>query len=263
MSEMNPYQPPAPLPGEATAEPAGAGAGQFSATGRSLDAGRGWTWIAAAFGLFMKQPGLWVLLFIIYLACSIVLGLIPLLGGIANMLLYPVFGAGFMAVCRTLDNGGSAEVATLFTGFKEKTSDLMVLGMLVLAGIVVMVVPAVLIAGGAGVVAALKGGTAAVMALGMSVVLVLLVMLAVSIPLYMALWFAAPLVLFHGLKPGAALKASFFGCLKNMLPFLLYSIVALVLCVVAVIPFGLGYLVLVPVLIASVYTAYRDIYFTA
>jgi uncharacterized membrane protein len=234
MSEMNPYQPPAPLPGEATAEPAGAGAGQFSATGRSLDAGRGWTWIAAAFGLFMKQPGLWVLLFIIYLACSIVLGLIPLLGGIANMLLYPVFGAGFMAVCRTLDNGGSAEVATLFTGFKEKTSDLMVLGMLVLAGIVVMVVPAVL-----------------------------LVMLAVSIPLYMALWFAAPLVLFHGLKPGAALKASFFGCLKNMLPFLLYSIVALVLCVVAVIPFGLGYLVLVPVLIASVYTAYREIYFTA
>jgi uncharacterized membrane protein len=262
MSEMNPYQPPTPIAHETTAVPAADAADDFIAAGRALDAGRGWNWITSAFSLFMKQPGLWVLLFIIYFACSVVLGLIPLLGGIANMLLYPVFGAGFMTVCRTLDNGGNAEVAMLFTGFKEKTSDLMVLGLLVLVGIVIMVVPAVLIAGGAGVVAALKGGTTAVMALGMSVVLVLLVMLAVSIPLYMALWFAAPLVLFHGLKPGAALKASFFGCLKNLMPFLLYSIVALVLCVVAVIPFGLGYLVLVPVLIASVYTAYREIYFT-
>ena len=34
----------------------------------------------------------------------------------------------------------------------------------------------------------------------------------------------------------------------------------LVLCLVAAIPAFLGYLVLVPVAIASVYTAYRDIF---
>jgi uncharacterized membrane protein len=37
----------------------------------------------------------------------------------------------------------------------------------------------------------------------------------------------------------------------------------LLLCVVAAIPAGLGFLVLIPVLAASVYTAYRDIFCAA
>ena len=45
-----------------------------------------------------------------------------------------------------------------------------------------------------------------------------------------------------------------------MFPFLIYSIVLLVLGIVAAIPLGLGWLVLGPVAIASVYVAYRDIY---
>ena len=64
----------------------------------------------------------------------------------------------------------------------------------------------------------------------------------------------------HELAPIAALKASFVACLNNWIPFLIYSVVLLVLCVVAAIPAGLGYLVLLPVLAASVYTAYRDIF---
>ena len=257
MSEMNPYQPPA------AATTSSAAKGGFNAAGRALDGGHGWTWITSAFDLFMKQPGMWVLLFIIWLACSMVLAVIPLLGGIANMLLYPVFAAGFMLVCRALDSGEPAEVALMFGGFKQKTSDLMVVGLLALAGIVVVMVPAMLIAGGAGVFAAVQGGTAAVMAMGLSIVLILLVVVAISVPVYMALWFAAPLVLFHDLKPVDALKASFHGCLKNVIAFLLYGIVMLVLFAVALIPFGLGVLVLGPVMIATIYTAYRDIFFDA
>jgi uncharacterized membrane protein len=65
------------------------------------------------------------------------------------------------------------------------------------------------------------------------------------------------------MKPVAALKASFFGCLKNLIPFLLYGIVLLVLAMIATIPFGLGWLVLGPVMIASIYRSYRDIYCAA
>jgi uncharacterized membrane protein len=59
----------------------------------------------------------------------------------------------------------------------------------------------------------------------------------------------------------AALKASFFACLKNIVPFLVYGIVGFVLAIVASIPVMLGWLVLGPVFIASVYTAYRDIFY--
>ena len=83
MSEMNPYQPPAPV-----AEPvaAAANAGHFNTSGRTLDASHGWNWISSAFTLFMKQPGMWILLFIIYFVCCALLSAIPILGGFANLL---------------------------------------------------------------------------------------------------------------------------------------------------------------------------------
>jgi uncharacterized membrane protein len=43
-------------------------------------------------------------------------------------------------------------------------------------------------------------------------------------------------------------------------PFLLYGVVMLVGAIVAAIPFGLGFLIWVPVAIASTYVAYRQIF---
>jgi uncharacterized membrane protein len=88
----------------------------------------------------------------------------------------------------------------------------------------------------------------------------MLLVARLSVPLYMATWFAPALIVSHDLAPAAALKASFYACLKNWLPFLVYGVVLLVLGLAAAIPLGLGYLVLVPVLVASVYTSYRDIF---
>ncbi|HEX7465582.1 MAG TPA: hypothetical protein VF309_03000, partial [Usitatibacter sp.] len=47
---------------------------------------------------------------------------------------------------------------------------------------------------------------------------------------------------------------------RNFIPFLLYGIVMLVLCVAAVIPIGLGLLVWIPLSVTSTYAAYRDIF---
>jgi len=256
MSETNPYQPPVP------AAPASAVGGSFNVNGRTLDAGHGWTWIASAFSLFMKQPGMWVLLFIIYFVCCALLSMIPILGGFANLLLLPVFGAGFMCACRASDDGGEVAVEHLFFGFKNKTSNLMVIGVFACLPLAVVIV-GMLIAGGAGIFAALFSGTAALATLGFSVALAMMAGLIISVPVYMALWFAAPLVLFDGMAPGVALKASFSACLKNVIAFTLYAIVLFVLFIVATIPFGLGLIVVVPVALISVYTAYRDIFFAA
>jgi uncharacterized membrane protein len=58
----------------------------------------------------------------------------------------------------------------------------------------------------------------------------------------------------------AAMKSSFQGCLRNMLPFLVYGIVGFLLAIVAVIPLGLGFLVLGPVMWGTMYVGYRDIF---
>ena len=85
-------------------------------------------------------------------------------------------------------------------------------------------------------------------------------LLLLLVPLGMALWFAPALVALNGIGAAQAMLLSFQGCLKNILPFLLYSIVAMTLLVIAVIPVGLGLLVAMPMLTASMYIAYRDIF---
>ena len=90
--------------------------------------------------------------------------------------------------------------------------------------------------------------------------LAVLVMLALSIPLVMAIWFAAPLVMLHDMKPVDAFKASFLGCLKNIVPFLIYGLLSFLAMIVATLPLLLGWLLLGPVLIGSIYGGYRDIF---
>lgn len=260
MSEPNPYQPPA-APATPVA-PASAKPGAFSAAGRAVDTGRGWEWIAEGFALFKKQPGTWILILIVLVVCSVVISLVPIIGSLANLLLMQVFVGGVMLGCRALDNGESFEVGCVFAGFKQNTSDLVVLGVLALVGWIIAFIPALLIMGGGAFMAMMQGGghMANFGALGLSFVLAMLVALALALPVYMALWFAPALVVFHNLKPVDAMKASFMACLKNIVPFLLYGIILLVLCVVAAIPLGLGFLVLGPVAIASIYAGYRDIF---
>jgi len=228
--------------------------------GRAVDAGRGWTWIADGFGLFKKAPGMWNALVIVLFVILLVLAFIPLLGAVATFLLMPLFLGGLMLGCRALQGGGELEVGHLFAGFKEHTGNLIVLGALAIGGWVIVMLPMIAIVGAGAIFGMMRGDAAGVAAMGGSMVLAWLVAMALSIPIYMALWFAPALVVLRGLAPVAAVKESFFGCLKNIVPFLIYGIVMLVLGILAAIPLALGWLVLGPVAVASIYVAYRDIY---
>ena len=85
--------------------------------------------------------------------------------------------------------------------------------------------------------------------------------IATSIPLVMAYWFAPVLVALDDLSAINAMKLSFIGCIKNILPFLIYGIAAIALFFLGTIPFFLGLLVVIPLLVASVYVSYRDIFY--
>jgi len=234
----------------------------FVPGGQSLAAGRGWTWIADAWGLFKRQPGLWIGIILLLGVIFIGAAFIPIIGGLLMTLFGPVFAAGVVIGCRALDEGGELEIGHLFAGFRERTGTLIGVGALYLgATLAIMLVVGLVM--GAGMFAMMSGGSdpQAMVAMGMTMVLAVLVMAALLLPVVMAVWFAAPLVVFHQHAAFEAMKASFVGCLKNILPFLVYGVVLFVFSIIASLPLLLGWLVLGPVLAASVYTAYRDIYF--
>ncbi len=248
------------MPNSDTHAAAAPQAENFRADGRTVDAGRGWDWIVEAFALFRKQPGIWILAAVVLGVLFIVISMVPILGSFASALLLPIFGGGLMLGCKDLDRGGALELEHLFAGFKRKTGDLVMVGAFNLFGWALIVFAVFIVVGGGVFMGVMRGGMPGA---GISIASILIAMLLVaglSVPLYMATWFAPALIVLQDMAPAAALKASFVACLRNWVPFMVYSIVLFVLCLVAAIPAGLGYLVLIPVLIASVYTAYRDIF---
>ena len=90
--------------------------------------------------------------------------------------------------------------------------------------------------------------------------LALLVFLAVLTPILAMYWFAVPLVLFRALEPWLAMKASLAAVLANMLPLLVYGVVATLLFCVAMIPLMLGLLIAMPVLGISWLISYQDLF---
>jgi len=242
---------------QSAAEPRSA---SFDAGGRTVGGGRGWDWIVEGFGLFRKQPGIWILATVLLGVLFILISMIPFLGSLANALLLPIFGAGLMLGCKALDGGGTLELAHLFAGFKQRTGDLVMIGAFNLLGWLIIAFVVFMVIGGGVFMAVMRGGMPGAHISIMSMLIALLLVTALSVPLYMATWFAPALIVLNALSPVAALKASFYACLRNWIPFLSYGVVLLVLGIVAAIPAGLGYLVLIPVLIASVYSSYRDIF---
>lgn len=261
MSTPNPYA----APKATVADAVSPQQGNFVPGGHGVPAGNGWTWIAQGWDFFKRQPGVWIGIVVVLAVISIVAAFIPFVGSLALMVLFPVFTGGLMLGCRALEQGAPLEFNHLFAGFRERFGPLAAVGAIYL-GVTIAIALVVGVVTGASMFAMMSGqgggDPAAAAGAVAGVLLAMLVMLALMIPLLMAVWFAAPLVLFHERGALDAMKESFSGCLKNIVPFLLYGVILMVLSVVASIPIGLGWLVLGPVMAASIYTAYRNIYFT-
>jgi len=230
----------------------------------SVSFSHGWSWITEGFSLFRLNPLSWIVSFILFLAILSVVSVMPFIGGIGMLLLQPVLVGGLLAGCRALDQGEELRIEHLFDGFKQNANPLVMVGILSgLAYFVVGIIVFLMIGSAVGLSALGSLADAPDLAIGgalLGFALSGLIGLALTAPIVMATWFAPALVVFDQLPAWESMQASFSACLHNMLPFLLYGIFILVLGLVAMIPFGLGLLVLGPTLIASVYVSYQDIF---
>ncbi|MGD9662214.1 MAG: BPSS1780 family membrane protein, partial [Porticoccaceae bacterium] len=231
----------------------------------AVDAGRGVYWITQAYkGYVGRALGGWIGATLIYMLLIIVLSLVPLLGSLATMLLAPVLVGGFMLGAKAQDKGENFALNHLFSAFSQNSGQLMLVGLLYMAGAFAVGILAVILFGGAFLsFGALASNPESFSSLASSTgffLLPLLLVMLLVIPLAMAYWFAPALIVLSGLPATTAMAQSFKGCLKNILPFLVYGIVAAVLAIIAAIPLFLGFLILVPVLTASMYVAWKDIF---
>jgi len=240
-----------------------------TANPRGVDAGRGAGWWGEAWRLFARSPGTWILIVVILFVLNIVLAVIPFVGSLAGQLLFPLFAGGLMLGCRALDRGEALSVNHLFAGFGQRSGALFVAGLIYTAlalAIIFVVVGLLILFFGTAILSTLwKLGDpisgAALLGEMFSAILVgALLFLLLYLPLIMAIWFTPALIALRGMEPLQAMKLSLLGCARNIVPFLLYGIIGIALALVATIPLMLGWLVLGPVTIASIYTSYCDIY---
>ena len=76
--------------------------------------------------------------------------------------------------------------------------------------------------------------------------------------LMMAMWFAPALVMLHEVAPLDAMKLSVRACVHNLLAFIVLAALLYVGVWVAMIPAGLGMLVLIPVIAGALYAAWKE-----
>jgi len=237
--------------------------------GWAVAAGRGVDWWKEGWRLFMAAPLIWIVITVLFVVIMFCLALIPFIGQIASTLLYPVMGAGVLIGSRALDRGGQLTVGHLFSCFNDKAVPLIIVALLYFGGwLVIWMIAAAIMVGIAGfstlssLMSAdpLEAGVAMLSGIGLAAMLVLLLMALLGVPLIMAHWFAPALVVFRGDQPIAALKSSFTASLRNIPPFLVYSLLGLLFAIVATIPLGLGGIVLAPVYAATLWPSYKDIF---
>ncbi|MFZ1643478.1 MAG: BPSS1780 family membrane protein [Candidatus Contendobacter sp.] len=234
-----------------------------------VDAGRGWAWIVEGWQLFVQAPGIWIVILLIYLGISVVLSFIPFVGGLAYMLLSPVLIGGMLYGAAAQARGEALEIAHLFRGFQdqERMGPLVLLGLISLAGYVLMALVVIVFMGGGLIMGATLDSTGTVVPpeamgglLAGAGLIALLIILVLGALITMVLFYGVPLVMLAGQNAWPAAQDSVAACWINMLSLLVFGLIYLVLAVVATIPFGLGFLVLGPVTIGAVYASYRDVF---
>lgn len=231
---------------------------------KKLMAGTGWLWIKQGNYLFKKSPILWVVLTLIGIVGLIGFASIPVVGDPLATLLFPVMFAGLLLGCRALEHDEELELAHLFGGFHHNTQQLITLGGLNLVG-QLLIFGVMKLSGGAALVDILMNNSPAedpaviaqaVAGAGFAIVLGLILFTV----LLLATQFAPMLVVFDKVSPFEALKASLRGCWLNLAPLSVYGIMMMLFAVAASLPMMLGWFILMPIMITSIYAAYRGIF---
>ena len=90
---------------------------------------------------------MWLLAMLVLFLFSIIISLVPFIGTAVVQVLNPVYSGGLSVACRSLERGGEFEMEHLLAGFRTRFGPLAIVGLLFLAGMVVILLVFALAAG--------------------------------------------------------------------------------------------------------------------
>lgn len=243
---------------------------------RVVSASDGARWLATGWRLFRAAPLGWLAATLGYWFVMSLLSLLPAIGSALAVLLVPAFTVGFMALARAAERGAPLDLRLLLDGFRQAPRPQVLLGVLYLAALAAVLGASAAADGGALARWVLGGGGPAAEALDTCAMLVAAL---AYLPVMLAFWFAPPLAAWHSTGAAKALFFSLAACLMNWRALAAYAVLVAVATLLApllllnLVLLATGgattlagpllaalVVVLLPVLFASFYASYRDVF---
>ena len=229
--------------------------GPFTGAARKVPVMRAFDWIQEGWTVFLGAPRAWLFLsgailltFVVsdFLWLNVRTAFAPsLFRSIALALLFfgpvvllPVATGAGLLLSRQLTRGESPDLDDLVRAFQNTPKGLYYAGLLTLAGWLLLYALYETISGP----------------------LALFLPTLAGFAFLIAIWFIPPLVAFHGMAPLTALRISFAACAKNAGVFTVFGFTMALLHFVALLPVGLGLILLLPVVMATLHASYRDVF---
>ncbi|MCO7226794.1 BPSS1780 family membrane protein [Pleionea sp. CnH1-48] len=242
------------------------------------------SWLVKGVQGWLSGVTTWTAISLLNIVITVLLMVFSFIIPFLQQIALPFISAGLLKASheQTLDN---LKVDHLFAGISEQPKDLFIVGAVYAGGMmIIMLLSTILVLALAFATGlSLEQIQSDITQLILYAALFMLLIIGLTLPLVMALWFAPALIMFHQIKAIEAMTLSFKACLKNIVPYLVYSLVALI----ALLALGLlpvvGYwlmptagfvalsiiytlllmLILIPIFYISIYESYRDIFVTS
>lgn len=225
-----------------------------------LPASHGALWLAESFRMFRARPLQWMGLTAGWLSITFALILVPFLGGVIANFLQPAFFASFAIAGYKQSAGEAISTGELFSGFRRHMRSQVNLGaVLLLSEIAIFALMAAL-----GLPMANEGDQPFTMAEYVEALQgkewILALGFLVTVIVKGALWFAPPLIAFHGMPTLHAVRWSVYAALANLGPMMVYGAVLLGLFFLGLVPWALGLIVVLPLMAISTFVGYREVF---
>jgi len=208
--------------------------------------GNGLAWITAGFQLMKVHPFAWIIASTVAILINGAVGAIPEAGPFLSLAIWPVLFGGLMVGAHRQSEGESFSGFSFLNGLSAQPVQLMLVGAayLLFYGLIIgaMIGFFILIGDELGVTT------------------IFIIVTSASFPPLMILFFAPTLVAVNNLSAFQACKLSLMGGLRNALPFILFNVGLIFILILGAIALGVGILVSLPIAVASMYAAYRDIF---
>lgn len=252
----NPYAPP-----NAPVADLAAPAGELESlidNGRLVPVGHCTDWIKQSFELFFQNSWKWIGTMLLLLVLAMLASLIPY-STLLTTILFPVVVGGIARALESQRRTRRFSLNDIFSGFGPSLRALAAIGCVSFLSYGVMfVVLYVMVGTDAALAVAFQVGDLGTIPPNFWSATLLSMVL--TLPFTAATFLAAPLVMLHGISPMRAMQMSFFGCFKNIVPWILCGVLMLLIVAVSVLPLLLGLFITGPTAMLMFYPIYRDLF---